>query len=582
MKIIDSLKKSSAGVIKTSKRFPMTFVCLAAVFIMMTLLIFSDFDSEDIGFFMIALICGAFFALCLELAAEKLSGRWNRTLLYVLSTLLPVVMVFVMFLLHYMIDEDYHFIYVFGVIGVSVIASLVMMIKDAEKLEIFPILIKSFLLAFAIGLILFAGTSLCVFAFDSLIFEFDDVEQVYMMLANISWFVGALLFLSHVFSDERDEHNRSIAYKIVFLYTELPIYLLLIAILYIYLLKIIASLDIPSGGINMFASLASAFYIFNCAALKCYDKENKFASFYIKAGGIIMIPVIIMQCVSLGIRLYYYGLTSARMLSVCFIIVTLIFVISSIIRKFNFKTALACSAVIVGIVMLTPFNIINIPVKSQERILEKTLASAGLFDENGEIIPASDIDSVSMQDKQKITGAFDYLRYTPAKLKDNLEIVKYADFNELFGFGRVYGTYEEPWYGNDVNYFWFGNTFAEKMLDISEYKSMVYVYYDYRSDVVDYYDDDLYYSRKDLAPEETEIVEKSPPEDINTNENYGIDFMKIADMLIENSEGTNYTDNLVIPVDDEKDFIFIHADMSKYISTGEYKSIYMSGYVLFK
>ena len=581
MKLIDSLKKSSAGVIKTSKRFPMTVVCLAAVFVLMTLIIFFDYDSEDIGFFAIAFVCGAFFALFLELAAEKLSGKWNKTLLTVLSTLLPVFMVFVMYLLHYMIDEDYHFIYVFGVMSVSVIASLVMMIKDAEKLEIFPILIKSFLLASAIGLIMLAGTSLCVFAFDSLIFEFDDVEQVYLMLANISWFVSALLFLSHVFSDDRDENNRSKAYKIVFLYTELPIYLLLIAILYIYLLKIVVSLDIPSGGINMFASLASAFYIFNYAALKCYDKENKFASFYIKAGGIILIPVIIMQCVSLGIRLYYYGLTSARMLSICFIIVTVLFVLSSVIKKFTFKTALACSAVIVGTVLLTPFNIINIPVKSQERILENTLISTGLMDENGEIVPASDGSKISIEDKRKITGAYDYLRYTPAKLKDNLEVVKHAYFDELFGFGQVYGTYEEPSY-NDIEYFWFGNTFAEEMLDISEYKSIVNVYYDYRGDVVDYYDDDVYYSRKETSPEETEIVEKTPPEDVYFNENYGIDFVKIADMLIEEGGETTYFENRIIPVDDEKDFLFTHADMSRYKSTGEYRSIYMSGYVLFR
>ncbi len=566
MKILNSLKKSSDGIAKTSKRFPLTVICLAAVFVLMTLLIFTDFDSEDLGFLMIAFACGAFFSFFAKLCAEKLGAKYNRENLFAFLALASSVFVTaLMFILHYWIQEDFHFLYVFGVISVSVLFSFVLLIKDKEKLEIFPNLIRSFLLAFALGFILFAGTSLCVLAFDSLIVEIDEVERVYLMLANITWFVSALLFLSYVFDEKRDDMP-SKAYKYVFLYTELPIYLLLIFILYIYLIKIIAGLNIPSGSVNMFASFASAFYIFNYAALKCYEKENLLASFFIKAGGIIMMPVILMQCVSLGIRVYYYGLTPARVLSICFIAATVVFAVSSVVKKFGFKPALAVSACIVGIVLLTPLNVINISAKSQEHILEKTLVSNGMLDENGAIVPKKDDSEISNEDKEKLTGAYDYLRYTPAKLKDNFEVVKHEYFEDLFGFERFYGYgYDKEPPAKDIEYRWFYNNFAQEKLDISEYKSMVYVYYSH------YRDDDVYY-----GDEKSTAAPYYEPEE----EYYGIDFTLVADKLIENGE--ERCDNLVIPVDDEKDFIFVDADIAIDHTANNYKSIYISGYVLFK
>jgi hypothetical protein len=317
--------------------------------------------------------------------------------------------------------------------------------KQNNKLVIVPHLVKSFVFSGFVCGIIEAGLSICLWAVNSLIFEIDDVYKYFAVIAVFIWTILFInLFLSHIPTKETQIRIPKI-FKILALYAALPVYLLLIFILYIYLGKIAVTLKMPVGQINWFASFASLFFVFFFFTIRQYIEENKLARLFAKYSGYMIIPVIFVQVLAMYERLNAYGLTTLRYVSVVLNTIALLFAVFAVIKNGrHIGKIFIVLGVVSLLVTITPLNVLDIPNINQESRLKNILIANNMYD-NGKVIPNEAIDK---QTKIKITSSYEYVKNNSGKKSNLVTQYKEVEFKKVFGFSQEY---ENDYRNNDRN-----------------------------------------------------------------------------------------------------------------------------------
>lgn len=396
----------------------------SCVLFLLTAYLINTGNNEDM---VIRIILATIFAIAVSITAQTLSFRYkfskrNDIIQKIASALTAVPCFFLVSDL----DDPYVMLGYTGIVTAIFAAAVYFLFTAINENTILPYLLKNILFAGFIALIFFGGISLCVLAVHYLIYEFSDLSEYIITVLAFSFEVLFLnLFLSGIYNSEEDLHIPK-AFKVLVLYVAFPIYWLLIAVLYVYLGKILITMNMPGGQINLFASFAALFFIFFRFTVMQYDHKiiKTFASF----GGYTLIPIMIAQAIAVYIRLNAYGITPPRYASIILTAVALIFVIVSLIRRGKYIKQVIL--VFIGaciLVSVTPLNLIDVPVYQQTARLEKILERNNMLS-NDTVVPGTDI---SDEDKADIRGSYDFLIHqekAPAYLKQNKE------FSELFGF----------------------------------------------------------------------------------------------------------------------------------------------------
>lgn len=324
------------------------------------------------------------------------------------------------------VDNTYKILGYAGILVSVAAAAVYFLFTNENENIIVPYLFKNMLFAGFIGLIFFGGITLCIYAVNYLIYEFTDIQNYIMTILAFAFQVLTLnLFLSGL-PHEKEELHIPKAFKILVLYVAFPIYLLLLAVLYVYLGKILITMNMPGGQINLFASFAALFFVFFRFTIIQY--EYPVTRIFSRFGGYLMIPILAAQAVAVYIRLNAYGITTPRYVSLVLTAVALIFVVISLIRKGRYIRQVILVLIGVSIlVSVTPLNIIDVPVYEQTARLERILVRNNMFSDD-KIIPNVNI---SDQDKADIRSSYNYLIYqknVPSYLQGN------TAFIDLFGF----------------------------------------------------------------------------------------------------------------------------------------------------
>jgi len=340
-------------------------------------------------------------------------------------------------------------------------------VTESNKKVIFPHIFASLFFAEAAALAVFLGLSLCVFAFDGLIFSVDSLidECLFICFVFSLAVVAVSVFLSLL---QLEEEKISIprSFGAIILYALFPLYVLLMLILYAYLLKILVQQKMPSGQINPFVSYASFFYIAFYFLLR--NRENRAVSLFYKLGHIILLPCIAAQIIAVGIRFRAYGLTSARLAGMLYIACVLYFIVLTFIKDGKHTPSLF---ILIGalcvVLTFTPLHIKRIPVLEQHLRLEKLLHTYGYYADGSFTVPAAPlIDNIPDEKKQAIESAY---RALPAELQQNYAPDKKV-FEEKFGFYPAPSSESEPSY-TEFNY-----SAQNPTIDISAYSSLRQVY----------------------------------------------------------------------------------------------------------
>jgi len=245
------------------------------------------------------------------------------------------------------------------------------------------------------------------------------------------------------------EHAIPKVFKLLVARVALPIYVLLISILYVYLAKIIVTWSFPSGQVNWFASVASLLFIFFWLALAHYDDDRLIRPF-IKYGGLVFIPIIVVQFIAIWIRLSNYGLTSLRYVSVVLNILALVFAVVSVIDRGRFvKYLLLVVAGVALVLTMTPLNLFDVPIWEQTHRLTRVLERNAMWVEGRIVVN----ENISDEDKIKITSAYEFLQWNETSTGKTPRIVRdipesESSFKETFGFDKKYEERSsDKWYG---------------------------------------------------------------------------------------------------------------------------------------
>ncbi|MCL2311612.1 MAG: DUF4153 domain-containing protein, partial [Firmicutes bacterium] len=290
----------------------------------------------------------------------------------------------------------------------------------------------------------------------------------YVVLGEFIWIVlFGVMFLSTVPKLDQKITTPKI-FKIIVYKIMLPVYLLLLSILYIYFVKILFTLTFPSGQINWFVSFVSIFFVFFTFSLSQYRNEYKALNLFLKFGGLVVVPTIAMQFVAIYIRVSNYGLTTLRYSSIILNIFVLTFIIMFLISgEMSLRRALLVLSGFVLFSTVTPFNVFDVPMVEQSYRLKKLLSNNNMLVNNC-IVHNSNI---VLEEKDKIIESyryvknnFEYSNYNPKFL--NKDLINKSE-KDIFGFEKTYGYRSNDYYHSTVSF-----TYDYRHIDISGYSKL--------------------------------------------------------------------------------------------------------------
>jgi len=400
MKFKEFLTNFFLGIKTGVSRFLTAFICTILFYLTCAYTILFEPKSDEIIVpLCMSLVLTAVMSVLLKTVQEYMTSKLKGFIQYILCAITAVASFF-------LIKVNYESLYmIMAYVGIMIalicFIFFVLMRGDNRDL-VFPKLVSSSIFAGAICSIVSSGLSTCLAAFEALIFSFENFFKVYALVLLFVWIVCYVnIFLS--FIPKKDvEIQPSKIFRAFVLYAGLPIYILLIGILLLYLAKIVITFNMPVGEINWFASFASLFFIFFLLSVRQYNE--KIAKLFSKFGGYFLFPVLIMQAIAVFERINAYGLTTPRTISLVLIVISVLFILGSIIVPKHLNKIALLSGLIVLLVTITPLNVIDMPIKSQTAILENVLVKNHMI-KDGKVVPN---ENISDDDAKIISSSYPY------------------------------------------------------------------------------------------------------------------------------------------------------------------------------
>lgn len=330
---------------------------------------------------------------------------------------------------------------------------------------------KAFIVSAIYGLVIMAGVSGVLGAFQALVYRNMDVK-IYGYLGVAVGFLTFTLFLGYFPSfrqgEDIDEIN-SVKEQPKFIYVLFesiltPIMMALTLVLLIWSVRVVLQgMDVS---FNRLSSIASSYVIVGIWLHMMLAKhESKLAEFYKKAYPFAGILILIFEAWALFVQLNKFGFKTAEYSFLMIWIFASISVFLLIFLKEKAYRKIAITAVVVAIVWVLPIlGYQDITFNSQVKRLEEILIQQGILIDNK--ILAKD-KGLEYTKRGEITDAVDFITSsektnTPDWFKKDLSDEKV--FKDTFGFEKTYGVYEEETEYSSSNF-----RLQTDVIDISDY-----------------------------------------------------------------------------------------------------------------
>jgi hypothetical protein len=309
MKIIELILKN---VKEAMSKFVVSFYGSIVLFILITLQVIFDFTEDTIMLVTFSVGFAVIVSVMLQIMSIKYG--YSKKADTVQRIIAAVTAVPCYFFIGDIFESDYIFMGYLGLILCFLLISLYMMFDAENKDLVFPQIIKSGFFSVIVASLFFGGISLCILAFDFLVVSLTDFDKWIIITALLAYIIICYNLFIAMLPEKTDRITLPKIFKVLVLYVGFPIYTLLLAVLYAYLVKILITMEMPQNQINIFVSLASLFFIFFYLTLGSYD--NKAVRFFRRFGGWFLFPILASQVVAIYIRVNAYGLTTARWISI--------------------------------------------------------------------------------------------------------------------------------------------------------------------------------------------------------------------------------------------------------------------------
>lgn len=542
-KIKNLISKMSGEIKELVKKFPITMLLIFFVTLLFTITIDQDFSKsteewlEKIYLFCIIWEIGTIFT---ETFFVK---NANKVISYGLTGGISVI--FIHILTSPMAKSDgeisaiCRFLVAYGLI--LILLSMYKTIKN-EKLTFEEYVLKVFKDIFqmtVIYIILNIGIMLLTVVFVELILDGEygnSIERLLTLLFGL-FYVPSIVYAFSAIS--KKETNTFI--KGLVLYVLLPLVVIAIAIIYVYIAKIIILRDMPQNII--FRILAGifivAFPVWNMASN--YGKDKKWIGKIVNILPYLYVPFIFLEMYSIGVRISEFGITPMRYISCVFIVFQILSLVLTFYKKGEkISNVFIYASILVLVSLVTPFNYENISNWSQKRIIEKVMPENTNFDE------------LSNEDKTRVNSAYKYLKYDASNGEDDIpQYLSDEDKSKI----EKYTNFERENY----NYPAYISLDCELDLNIEEYSKIMHV----------------------NGKNEDFIISLDET-------NREIDLKSKIDELISKNETNNadleddFKENNIISISKTEDLYISELSFSYDKATHELNYLYMEGYLLEK
>lgn len=400
VKVEQMLNRGAQGLLRFRMAFLLSLLLFLIVFFRVAYMpgetSFDELFPVSLGYILISLGCTILFAVLWRLLLE---WKYKVSPLYE-AVNIPVLAGFY-FLWQMMPMNHYFAMYVAG-LSFSLPCLCLFLLQRPMVTGLFPHVFVSFARAFGIAVLTMVLGGICLLGINTLLATIASAW--WYVLCTFSFvLVGINVFLSCFPCEEECPRSASFLYLLKRIF--LPAYVVLLAILYGYIGKILFLWEMPVGKMNWYASFAVA--VFSLFYFCLYEETDNGSRRFLKYGALALFPVMAVQALGIYIRFDAYGLTAARYVSMICSGFGLAVIAFALFRRSARPLFLLAGAIGV-LCSMTPLNLIDVPVYDQGRRLERVLVKNQMISDGNPKPPAS----ISDEDAEVLRSAYDYLKYS--------------------------------------------------------------------------------------------------------------------------------------------------------------------------
>jgi hypothetical protein len=261
------------------------------------------------------------------------------------------------------------------------------------------------------------------------------------------------------YAQEESKYPRFL--EILVSYIAVPLVAAFTLVLLAYFVKIGISMKWPTGQLGpMILSYSASGLIIYVLASRL---ENRFAVLYQRIFPKVLIPIVIMQLISVYIRLNAYGVTESRYYVALFGVFSIVcggLLSFKPVTKNGIIAILAASLAILSII--PPIDAFTVSRVSQTNRLETMLQAEGVL-VNGQITPKADVSMTLRLESTSILSYLERRSYLKSIAWLPVDFVTPKDMQKILGFEPAYESLPA---GQN---FFFANLDMQKPLDINGY-----------------------------------------------------------------------------------------------------------------
>ena len=484
------IKKLGQRLLQTTKRFPLSIiaVCLTATIIAIKIEDITSISDEVLARLLYTGIFFFFFSVFSHFVQERFRIKKKTSFLFALMTVIITA-------LYYLFMTSLNmgaaatirlFIICFALLGLYLYVVSYKGEVDFNHISLSHL--KAFFIAAIYAVILFLGLLAIYFAVDLLLTDLDSnivdhIANIVFIIFAPSYYLSMLPKFNDIATDAQNEDTRSKDsfyhypkfLDILISYITIPLITAYTAVLILYFIKILIEMEWPIGQIGPMVLIYSAAGLI--IYILCNELDNRFAVLFRKLFPFIHIPLVILQLVSVGIRLNAYGFTESRYYVTLFGIYSIVCSLYLIIsKKKNAGMIVLLSACFAIFSIVPPFDAFHVSSSSQTHRVESILESNNML-VGGQLVPN---ESISNNDKDEIRSIMFYMADMGHLeqidwLSDDVKNDDfYREFESLFGFSAYGGGVKDP---SVVNV----NLYPYTPLEISGYDIMLRYDFNYRA-----------------------------------------------------------------------------------------------------
>ena len=428
----------------TVKRFPLCAICCVFAFIFAFLEIHdvSFVKEETLGRLILTFALGFFWFGFMQILSESKKINSVKHIALALVGFVPLL-----FITFGSTDEFFRLFFIVPALMLLImVAPYIKLWSSDESFWVFNRHVWfGVAVAYVASMLLAGGASAALAAIKYLF----DVKVPHEFFGDIFAFCGfivgpiyALSFVPSKFEFKDTECHTPPQVNFIVNWIFAPLVITYMAILYAYFIKIGVNWEIPKGQLSyMIVGFLGAGLATYMVAWPLHGKGGKALSLITKYFFPAMIIPVVMQAVSIGMRIEQYGFTEKRY-AVAMAVIWFGFIAGGfLLKKLQLKHIPLSLAVLLLLASVGPWSARDVSEASQVGRLESVLEEHGLL-VDGQIVGVEKDSKLSRDIQVNISGIADYVfahKHEFYGYEDKYEFFKVLNFNHISKWARKVG-----------------------------------------------------------------------------------------------------------------------------------------------